>query len=144
MDDQLTEATLAVLVTPAEDLPGVWVAHCLQLDLVTQGPDIAAAIEMARAAILDVVNDDLAQGVDPLQGRGIAPREAWAVLDSVVRNARPLPSIDDESRVTAAVGFVKVRVPRAALPQHALVVESSPPPWMLAQLDELRDSQRTS
>jgi hypothetical protein len=147
MHDHLTEANLAVLVTPAEDLRGVWVAHCLNLDLVTQGNSIPHAIEMVREAILEVVRDDLARGLDPLGGRTAAPPEAWALMDTVFRSARPLTSVD-ETRVVAAVGFVKVQIARAPLREHVLPpaeepeAELSPPAWMFAELGELRNSQR--
>ena len=40
---RVAEALFTVLVTPAKDVPGQWVAHCLQLDVVTQGDSISHA-----------------------------------------------------------------------------------------------------
>lgn len=41
---------LHVLIFPAEDLPGIWVAHVLEADLVTQGDSIGESLDMAADA----------------------------------------------------------------------------------------------
>lgn len=42
---------LTVVVHPALDLPGEWVARCLELDLVTQGRGAPAALRAAAEAV---------------------------------------------------------------------------------------------
>jgi hypothetical protein len=60
--------TLHVLVFEAEDLPGTWVAHILDCDVVTQGTSPGDAIDMALDA-WDCV---------PPEGRDrLAPVEDW-------------------------------------------------------------------
>lgn len=55
-----------VLIVPAEDLPGIWVALCPQLGVCTQGTSVPNAVEMAHEAIEMSIEDDLAEGRDPL------------------------------------------------------------------------------
>jgi predicted RNase H-like HicB family nuclease len=83
--DPPAKANLIVLVMPAEDLPGQWIAHCLNLDLVTQGNSIEHALEMAGEAIQMVVADDLRDGLDPLE-RPLAPRECWDLLLEILNS----------------------------------------------------------
>ena len=94
------EATFQVLVRPAHDVPGQWVAHCLNIDVMSQGDSIAHAFEMAREAVLMAVVDDLAHDRDP-RTRPPAPQEAWDCYEQIQRSGAPLESIDP-SRVTAA------------------------------------------
>ena len=138
----LAETNMMVLVTPAASVPGQWVAHCLNLDVVTQGESIQHAFMMAREAVEQVVADDLAAGLDPLD-RPSASEECWTLVEAIMRGGRPLSTIDDPRAVRAAVAFLQVSVPRDALPEHArpLVVEMAPAPWQMAALEELRNSQ---
>lgn len=69
---------LWVVVKPAEDLPDQWVAHCLDLDVVTQGTSYKHAMNMVFEAASMVVVDELVAGRDPLARR--APPEDWADL----------------------------------------------------------------
>ena len=68
--------TVTVLVTPAESLPGMWVAHCLSLDVIAQGRSIQEALDAVAEAIVMVVVDDMRDNYDPLD-RTPAPREYW-------------------------------------------------------------------
>ncbi len=69
---------------PAEDLPGIWVAHCLDIDVFSQGRSLGEAMAMIREALELTVADDLAHGRDPLGRR--APKEDW---DALWREAMP-------------------------------------------------------
>jgi predicted RNase H-like HicB family nuclease len=73
---------LWVLVRPAEDLKDQWVAHCLELDVVSQGTSFTHAMEMVFEAIAMVVTDDIGAGRDPLSRR--APEEYWSELYHVM------------------------------------------------------------
>jgi predicted RNase H-like HicB family nuclease len=137
-------ASMVVLVTPSEQLAGQWVAHCLNLDVVTQGNSIEHAFEMAQEAILMAIADDLAEGLDPME-RQPAPQSCWDFFVHVVQRGRPLESVQDKSAISAVVGMFKVAVPFAALPTHArpsILPEMMPPPWQIAALRDLRHSQR--
>lgn len=63
------------VIRPAKDVRGQWVAHCLDLDVVTQGNSLRHALEMAHEAAQSTILDDLNAGEDPLDRR--APREFW-------------------------------------------------------------------
>lgn len=54
-----------VLLRPAEDLAGAWVAHSLEFDVVSQGNSAEHAMEMVAEAVNMVVQDDLNDGRDP-------------------------------------------------------------------------------
>ncbi len=73
---------LWVVVRPAEDLANQWVAHCLDLDVVTQGTSFGHAMEMAFEAVSMVVADDIVAGRDPLSRR--APEKFWEELHAIV------------------------------------------------------------
>jgi predicted RNase H-like HicB family nuclease len=78
---------LSVLIREAEDLPGCWVAHCLDWDVVTQGDSPLAAAEAIVEALALVAEADLAEGVDPNE-RCSAPVENWAAFRLAARMAR--------------------------------------------------------
>lgn len=66
--------SLSLLLTPAEDVPGQWIGHCLELDIVSVGTSAEHAAEMAREAVRDCVADDIRDGRDPFARRR-APEE---------------------------------------------------------------------
>lgn len=141
-EERLAETTLTVLVTPATELPGQWVAHCLNIDLVTQGDSVQHAFAMAREAILMVVRDDIEHGRDPLQ-RKEAPAECWAPLMMIHKHGRPLSSFKDLSKVRAAATMFQLLVPIDDLPEHARPAEVEMlPAWQIAALQELRNSSQ--
>ena len=59
---RITPHVLTVLVSRAEDLPGIWVSHCLNLDVISQGETIPEAIEAIKEAVLMVLNEDESEG----------------------------------------------------------------------------------
>jgi len=131
---------LVVMVTPSEGVPGQWVAHVLNLDLVTQGDSIEHAFEMAREAVLEVIGDDLRNGREPLE-RPMAEDECWQLLARAYQRARPLTDIKDRSKIRMAVAQLRVTIPAAALPEHARPpepeAELAPPAWQIAALREM-------
>lgn len=128
-------STFTILITPAESLPGQWVAHCLNIDLVTQGNSIEHAFEMAREAVLLVVEDDLRNSLDPLD-RPSAPPDCWASVQDIMQQGCPLSDVRDPGEIAAAIGMLRVTVPQDALPEHARPpeVEALPPAWQIASL----------
>ena len=71
-------------VFPAEDLPGQWVAHCLDLDVVTQGDSVEHALKMLSEAASMVLSDDIRCGRDPMDRR--APRKYWDQMWKMMRS----------------------------------------------------------
>ena len=65
-------------ITRAEDVPGCWVAHCYEFDIVSTGDSPAHAVDMIREAVALCIADDLNRGLDPHARR--APEDAWAPL----------------------------------------------------------------
>ena len=65
-----------VLVYPAPDVEGQWIAHCLELDMIVQGD----SDEHARTVLLDqfqvLLEYNLQHGLVPIQIRP-APTEVW-------------------------------------------------------------------
>ena len=72
---------LSVLVTPSE-IDGVWVSHCLDLDIVSQGDSVEHAMKMLLEAVGMLVMDDLAHGLDPME-RPSADSEYWELADRI-------------------------------------------------------------
>ncbi|MGH8750037.1 MAG: type II toxin-antitoxin system HicB family antitoxin, partial [Burkholderiales bacterium] len=70
--------TAWVILSPAQDVPGTWVAHALDFDVVTQGSSAEDALRMGFEAVAIVLSDDLRDGRDPYRRR--APSECWAQL----------------------------------------------------------------
>ena len=70
---------LHTLIYQAPDVPGQWIAHCLEIDLVTQGNSAPHALEMIAEAIEIVAKDNVARGRPAIEIRP-APAEDWARL----------------------------------------------------------------
>lgn len=76
------EQNFWVLVKPAEDVPGQWVGHCLDLDILSVGTSPRHALDMTGQAVCEIVADDLAHGRYPLD-RHRAPPEFYSELARV-------------------------------------------------------------
>jgi predicted RNase H-like HicB family nuclease len=79
---------LWVVLHPSADLAGQWVAHSLELDVVSQGNSPEQAIEMVAEACAMVVVEDIAHGRDPLSRR--APDEFWTELTMIVNRGKQM------------------------------------------------------
>lgn len=73
-----------VTAEPASDLPGQWVVHCLDFDVVSQGDSLQHAMTMIEEASSMVVVDDLSKHHDPHDRR--ASDTDYDVLWNVVAN----------------------------------------------------------
>ena len=58
---------LTFVVKPSEEIPGRWIGHCLELDVVSEGISSAHAKEMILEATGLIVVDDLQNGRDPFE-----------------------------------------------------------------------------
>jgi hypothetical protein len=65
-----------ILVYPAPDVEGDWVAHSLELDMIAQGTSQDHALQMLHEAFETVVRYNADHGLVPIQIR-FAPPEAW-------------------------------------------------------------------
>ena len=72
---------------PAPDLPGQWIAHCLDFDVVTQGNSLPHVMNMVLEAVGMTICDDLDDGRDPSERR--APAEFWEDMYSGVASSTP-------------------------------------------------------
>jgi predicted RNase H-like HicB family nuclease len=71
---------LHVLIYESE-IQGIWIGHCLEMDLVSQGISPGHAREMIDEAIRLVADARIADGQSPFDIRP-APPEYWAMLAS--------------------------------------------------------------
>jgi predicted RNase H-like HicB family nuclease len=83
-DDKTLVFASWVIVEPAEDIPGVWVAHWLELDVISQSDSPQDAIASITEAVAMTVVDDLKNGIDSDERR--APPEFWARLAHVIKH----------------------------------------------------------
>ncbi len=86
------EYDCSVTISPADDVPGTWVAHCLEFDVVTQGDTPEHALQMIYEAVSMVVCDDLERGADPNERR--APDSEWALLSRIREDGGPVQFAD--------------------------------------------------
>jgi predicted RNase H-like HicB family nuclease len=65
-------------ITRAEDVPGCWVAHCLDFNIMSAGDSPQHALEMVHEAVGLALADDLSRGLDPHARK--ADDDDWAPL----------------------------------------------------------------
>jgi predicted RNase H-like HicB family nuclease len=70
--------TAWVIISPAEDVKGAWIAHALEFDVITQGDSAAHAFRMIAEAVALFLDDTLRRGGNPTARR--APPECWEPL----------------------------------------------------------------
>ena len=97
----------------AEDMPGTWVAHCLDLDVVTWADNKPESIYMAREAIMSTIAADVAAGIDCRKRR--APDEDWEEFEQALQRStgsRSLQSIaDDPDFVGVFYAYITIQIP---------------------------------
>lgn len=106
---------LSIIAHKDDTLPDVWVSHCLDWDLVSQGNSPKEAIQAITEAVVLMIQDDLNDGFDP-QERNAAPMECWAALTDIVRNGvrvEGLESLNGTKRFAGRL-LVMVTIPEIA------------------------------
>lgn len=121
MDEQIVRFHLHIY--PAPDVRGQWVAHWLNLDIVTQGKSLEHAHRMAKEALDLCITADLQDGLDPIAVRASAPVEEWQRMLGALRAAGRTPS-------SAAVGMVALYEIKYATPGEPKVVQHSVCTWL--------------
>jgi len=93
--------TFNTVIYPAPDLPGQWVSHCLELDLISQGNDPQQALDMIADAIELMAEENIKHGRPPFTFRS-APPEAWelargteAAAERLIFIEAPIPGDGD-------------------------------------------------
>lgn len=128
---------LWVLITPAEDMHGSWIARVLDLGLTTQADSLEEAFEMVKDALRVAIISDVEKGLDPFDRKPSA-REHWKVLDRLLsspnRSRLDDLSPDQRNQVTVVAAQLAVSEIRQATVPMALE------PWQFAQLEKLRES----
>ncbi|HEX3479295.1 MAG TPA: hypothetical protein VHT91_29930 [Kofleriaceae bacterium] len=91
--DKTLVLTGSIVVAPAEDIAGVWVGHCLDFDIISQGDNPNEAIEAVIEAVAMAILDDLQAGLDPCD-RPRAPDEDWVRLAKVLKHGQQVKLSD--------------------------------------------------
>jgi predicted RNase H-like HicB family nuclease len=109
------ERTAWVVVAPAEDVPGEWLAHCLDLNVMSQGRSLFHALDMIVEAVDLVLEEDFKAGLDPF-GRSASP-EDWAAFAEHMKHAE-LTTLDelDELGRPATAGQLQWMATKLAIP----------------------------
>jgi predicted RNase H-like HicB family nuclease len=125
-----------VIARPAADVPGQWVAHCLDLDVMSQGDSLAHALEMVHEAAMIVMVDELNQDRDPLERR--APAEFFSQLYGLFERGQKvtpaeLSLAENEGRVVAYATQFELRFTRHTSEHEAAPRSMRPVPMGFAQ-----------
>ncbi len=120
-----------LLVCPSREVPGQWVGHCLELDVVSQGNSLEHALSMVGEACAMVAIDDLSRGEDPLARR--AGEEHYETLYRILKSGERIPieiaQSDTSGKYTYAIPFELVveAVETAATASHAKKTSAAKP-----------------
>lgn len=125
------ELSFWILVHPVSDVPGQWVGHCLDLDIVSVGDSREHATQMVMEAVSTCLVDDLEQGRQPFELLDKAPQEHWDALERVTRkgtysDGTPASSSD---AVVAGQLHISIKAESQARPS----VRRLPPVWMMEE-----------
>lgn len=127
------DANLWLWVKAAPDVPGQWVAHCLDLDLVTQGDSPEHALRMLQDAVALTVFDDLRSGHDPA-ARPKAPKEDWDEMFDMLKHGQKVPFGHIPEKVVALAVCARFFMHHRVLRGDDLSMEKRPPAWMIDQV----------
>jgi predicted RNase H-like HicB family nuclease len=102
-----------VLVEPAKDIPGIWMAYCLDFDVISQGDSPKDAIDCIAEAVQMAVMDDLDEGRDPF-ARQRAPEIFWDRLVRVLEHGEEIKisEVERPSMLALQITLVFKRVSR--------------------------------
>jgi predicted RNase H-like HicB family nuclease len=130
-----TTYKVSVLVTEAEDVSGGWVARCLDLDLISQGSSLDDALDAIREAIVMVLQDDLAHGLNP-EDRPRAPDRDWEIFSQTIERGHPIEEVADRSEIHTLVAWMRFQAERHPDGHHSVLSDASPA-WQFAALERV-------
>jgi predicted RNase H-like HicB family nuclease len=120
---------LFITLQRSDEMPGKWVAHCLDVDVVSYGESLKDAIDMIKEAVEMVFVEDFSSGREPLERR--APKVLW---DEMWKNLLPhtvtLPMEDVLKKPDSEIRYA-VFQPTLTLhlrPAAARRISKEPPP----------------
>lgn len=135
---------VSVLILPASDVRGQWVAHCLNWDLVSQGDSPSHAATMITEAVVMAIEEDTKAGLDPAD-RPSAPQPLWDLFVRTQHGGtriapgdvdRLAASAHTKDLVIAAVMYIEPTSASARPPQARRVAPPTPPPLMIAAFQD--------
>jgi hypothetical protein len=135
----------SVLIRRAPDVPGQWLAHCLNWDVIAYAPSIPEAMDQLARSLIMVIEDDEAMGLVP-DDRPSAPEDHWEIylriqkqgkdveLETVVRRAA-------EGLVLAGtLRMAHLKVPVGQTAEQSLPMARRtgmvPPPFVIRAIEE--------
>lgn len=124
------EFPLRVVIYPAPDLKGQWIAHGLETDIVTQGDSPEHAMEMMADALKTTIEYATRRRLIGLQGLPFvlrpAPREVWDLIgESVPSSINARATISQKQSPKKSQKQAPKNAP-TAWPMYAFVSEKSP------------------
>lgn len=125
-----------VIARPAPDLPGQWLAHCLDFDVVSQGGSLKDAMRMVHEAAVMVALDDLNSGRDPHERR--APEEFFGELYGLFESGEKfsnaeLEQAENDGRILAVATQFELRFSRGGYDHDIVARTARPVPMAIAQ-----------
>lgn len=139
MEKKVLRWDFRVLIQRAPDLPGQWVAHCLNIDVMSQGSSPLEARDSLMEAFAIVFEHEISCGRNPMDRRA-APEEYFDLWNRVAERGRPgifaemKPSDVKDTQYIATMLCVTAEV----VDHHAEIVDEPgcgvPPAWMIAEI----------
>lgn len=102
---------LSILLTPALDVPGQWIGHVLEHDIISVGNSARHALDMVQEATAMLLAGDLAGG--RAQARDRAPEEDWQKFERIVGKGDRVaawPEGDPQVDAVAVIADMKLLV----------------------------------
>jgi hypothetical protein len=125
-----------VIARPSPDVPGQWVAHCLDFDVVSMGDSLDHALRMVHEASVMVALDDLNKDREPLERR--APPEFFGELYGLFERGEKmsyeqLREAEEAHRIVAYATQFELRFERQAGNLDVVARSMRPVPVSIAQ-----------
>lgn len=131
-----------VVVRPSKELEGQWIAHCLELDIVTQGNSIRHVFEMIEEAVSMAVIDDLADQIEP-HSRNSAPKEYWDELWENIKRGESIELVELMKSDDSTISFVAAQLVTRVEMQVKELPREVPALWRLRR-DHGRDHEHAA
>ncbi len=142
MREETQQLGIWVVLQPCKDIPGEWLAHCLNYDLYSQGHSLRHAVAMLIEALGLVLVEELKEGRMLEERR--APAQYWDEMFEVLRQGRSsngIPTNGPAGSVAVAHVQVELTVEYADAANNndifepsASVYQTSAQSWTQAQL----------